>query len=130
MRERDVFLVLDQMLQASRNATSFIEGMDVQEFLADTRTQQAVAMSLVILGEAATRLKREHPNLPAELPELPLQQMVGLRNRIAHGYYDLDFQIIWQTVITDVAELCRRLELIYEAAGERLGGAPQAPTTD
>jgi hypothetical protein len=59
---------------------------------------------------------------------LVLDQM--LHASFAHGYYELDFRIIWQTVITDVAELRRRLELIYEAAGERLGGAPQAPTTD
>lgn len=56
--------------------------------------------------------------------------MVGLRNRIAHGYYDLDFHVIWQTVQTDVSALLGRLELIYEAAGERLGGAPKGPTED
>lgn len=111
------------MLQASRQATTFIEGMREQEFLADERTQQAVAMSLVIIGEAATRLTRDHP-------ELPCQHMVGLRNRIAHGYYDLDFGVIRRTATTDVSALRDCLERIYEAAGERLGGAPQGPSED
>jgi uncharacterized protein with HEPN domain len=130
MRERDVFLVLDQMLRASRQATSFVEDMREQEFLADERTQQAVAMSLIVIGEAATRLKRDHKDFLARHPDLPYQLMVGLRNRIAHGYYDLDFRVVWQTVTTDVSELLRRLELIYQAAGERLGGAPEPPNSD
>ncbi|QGM97972.1 DUF86 domain-containing protein [Methylocystis parvus] len=130
MRERDVFLVLDQMLQASRRATSFIEGMQEQEFLHDLRTQQAVAMSLIVIGEAASRLKRDHEAFLALHPDLPYQHMVGLRNRIAHGYYDLDFRVIWQTVRTDVSALLERLELIYQVAGETLGGAPQGPTQD
>ncbi len=130
MRERDEFLVLDQMLQASRRATSFIEGMQEQEFLSDLRTQQTVAMSLIVIGEAAARLKRDHATFLALHPDLPYQHMVGLRNRIAHGYYDLDFHVIWQTMQTDVSALLSRLEIIYEAAGERLGGAPQGPTED
>lgn len=130
MKERDVFLVLDQMLQASRHATSFIEGMQKKEFLTDERTQQAVAMSLIIIGEAAARLKRDHADFLSRHPDLPFELMVGLRNRIAHGYYDLDFNVIWQTVKHDVSELLCRLELIYQAAGERLGGAAQAPTQD
>jgi uncharacterized protein with HEPN domain len=130
MNERDVFLVLDQMLLASRQATTFIKGMDEQEFLADERTQQAVAMSLVIIAEAAARLKRDHESFLAFHPNLPYRQMVGLRNRIAHGYYDLDFRVIWKTTLTDVAELLSSLELIYQAAGERLGGASQGSTQD
>lgn len=55
MRERDVFLVLDQMLGAARLATSYVDGMPEDEFLADTRTQQAVAMNLLKIGEAAMR---------------------------------------------------------------------------
>ncbi len=55
MREREVFVLLDEMLEACRNATFFIRGMCEEEFLSDIRTQQAVAMSLVIIGEAAAR---------------------------------------------------------------------------
>ena len=51
MSERDVFLVLDQMLEAARLAASYVDGMQEEEFLADTRTQQAVAMNLLIIGE-------------------------------------------------------------------------------
>jgi uncharacterized protein with HEPN domain len=58
MKERDVFVLMDQMAEAGQRATSFVEGMQEDEFLADGRTQQAVAMSLIIIGEAATRLER------------------------------------------------------------------------
>lgn len=130
MRDRNVFLVLDQMLEAGRQAVSFVEGMQEHDFLADVRTQQAVAMSLVIIGESATRLGRDHREFVAAYPSLPLQHMVGLRNRIAHGYTELNFRVIWQTVLSDVPELLCRLDTIYEAAGEQLGGAPNGPTED
>jgi uncharacterized protein with HEPN domain len=130
MKERDVFVLLDQMLNAGRLATSFVDGMGQDEFLVDIRTQQAVAMSLIIIGEAATRLARDHAVFVASHPDIPLRSMVAMRNRIAHGYIELDFRVIWQTALTDLPELLYRLESIYQAAGEQIGGAPQTPNQD
>jgi uncharacterized protein with HEPN domain len=56
--------------------------------------------------------------------------MIAMRNRIAHGYIELDFHVIWQTALTDLPELLYRLEDIYQAAGEQIGGAPQKPNQD
>ena len=50
---------LDDILEAARQACSYVEGMNKEHFLADTRTQQAVTMNLVIIGEAATKLLRK-----------------------------------------------------------------------
>jgi uncharacterized protein with HEPN domain len=86
MRERDVFVLLDQMLEASRNAVSFVEGLSEAESLADVKTQQAVAMNLIIIGEAATRLGRDHAAFAEARPDLPWRRMIAMRNRIAHGY--------------------------------------------
>ena len=61
MKDGDVFVLLDQILEAARLATSYVVDMTEDDFLADSRTQQAVAMNLVIIGEAATRLARSYP---------------------------------------------------------------------
>jgi uncharacterized protein with HEPN domain len=120
MTGHDVFVVLDKMLRAGRLAVSFIEGLTEEDFLGDLRTQQAVAMNLLIVGEAAGTLGRKHLDFAAKYPELPWRDMVGMRNRIAHNYFDLDPGVIWRTTREDLPELVQRLEDIYRKAGEPL----------
>lgn len=130
MKDGDVFVLLDQILEAARLATSYVEGMTEDGFLADKRTQQAVAMILIIIGEAATRLARSHPSFPAAHGELPWRDMIDMRNLIANGYVELDFRVVWRTALINLPELLNPLEAIYEAAGERIGGASEKPAED
>lgn len=125
MRGGDVFLHLDKMLDASRMAISFVEGMDESEFLEDGRTQSAVAMQLMVIGESVTRLERENPAFLAGHPEFNWRDMIGMRNRIAHGYWDLDFRVIWRTVKTDAPRLFDTLLAIYAASGESVAEPPR-----
>ena len=53
---------LDQMKQGSADALTFVDGMDEDQFMSDLRTQRAVVMSLMIVGEAASRIVAEHPD--------------------------------------------------------------------
>ena len=86
---------LEVMLENARQGMSLVEGMDLTEFLADGRTQLALAMVLVNIGEMASRVMRRNPGLVAQHPEMPWQQMTNMRNRIAHGYDRIDFNIVW-----------------------------------
>ena len=61
---------LDQMRTAADDARRFVEGMTKQDFLTDKRTQQAVVMSLVIIGEAAGRLMDQHLDFVAAHPTI------------------------------------------------------------
>ena len=78
---------LDHMRTAADDARRFVEGMTKQDFLTDKRTQQAVVMSLVIIGEAAGRIMDQHLDFVAAHPAIPWRSMRGMRNRIAHGYF-------------------------------------------
>jgi uncharacterized protein with HEPN domain len=121
MTTSDVALILDQMLEAARLAISYVEGMQEEDFMADTRTQQAVALNLLIVGEAAARLGRDHSDFLDRHPEAPWREMIGMRNRIAHGYFDLNLRVVWRTVLTAVPELLYRLQPIRDeipASGE------------
>jgi uncharacterized protein with HEPN domain len=76
---------LDHMQQAASDAYSFVEGMEKDALLADKRTQQAVIMSVNIIGEAATKLMDGYAEFTLAHPEVPWRGMRGMRNRIAHG---------------------------------------------
>ena len=100
---------LDHMRQAATDACHFVEGMDKATFLEDTRTQRAVIMSLVILGEAATKIMSSHGDFVQSRPDIPWQNMRGMRNRIAHGYFDINLDVVWDTVQTALPALLKQL---------------------
>lgn len=101
---------LDQMATATSDARRFVYGMSKEDFLADKRTQQAVVMSLVIIGEAAARIMDKHSEFVAGNPEIPWRGMRGMRNRVAHGYFDVNLDVVWDTVQTALPDLLLRLE--------------------
>jgi uncharacterized protein with HEPN domain len=109
MNENRLSDYLDHMRQAAKDACSFVEGMDKADFLEDKRTQQAVVMSLIILGEAATKVMDGHTGFAKAHPEVPWRSMRGMRNRIAHGYFDINLDVVWDTVQTALPELLEQM---------------------
>lgn len=83
---------------ATEQACAYVEGLDKEDFLADKRTQQAVILNIVIIGEAATKLLQGYGNFLDRHPEVSWRSMKGMRNRIAHGYFDINLEVVWDTV--------------------------------
>jgi uncharacterized protein with HEPN domain len=104
---------LDQMLTAANDARRFIDGMSKEDFLADKRTQQAVVMCLVIIGEAAARIMDKHSQFVADHSEIPWRGMRGMRNRVTHGYFDVDLNVVWDTTQTALPNLLLQLERVH-----------------
>lgn len=91
---------LGHMRQAAQEACDFVAGMSRDAFQGDLRTQKAVEMNLVVIGEAASRLLDQHAEFAQRHPELPWREMRGMRNRMAHGYFEIDLDVVWSTVQT------------------------------
>ena len=109
---------LDHMLKAATEACGFVEGVGKDGFLADKRTQQAVIMSLIIIGEAATKIMDRHGAFVSRYPDIPWRGMRGMRNRIAHGYFDIDLDVVWDTVQTALPALVQQIPDIRGDADE------------
>lgn len=103
---------LDHMRQAIADAQSFTEGMAQPDFMQDKRTQQAVVMSLIVLGEAATKVMDQYPAFAEHNKHIPWRSMRGMRNRIAHGYFDINLEVVWDTVQTALPALEAQLEAL------------------
>ncbi len=69
-------------------------------------------MTIIILGEAAARIERSYPALLADHPEIDWQEIVGMRNRVAHGYLTLDMKIVWETVHSSIPRLLDKLHAL------------------
>jgi uncharacterized protein with HEPN domain len=89
---------LDHIQEAVSNACDFTEGMAKSDFLADKRTQQAICMNILIIGEAVTKIIAQYPEFIDQHKSVPWQSMRGMRNRIAHGYFDINLDVVWETV--------------------------------
>ncbi len=118
MSEKRLSDYLDHVVQAASDACRFVEGMSKDEFLADKRTQQAVVMSLVIIGEAATGLMDRFAEFGEHHPEVPWRNMRGMRNRIAHGYFDINLDVVWETVQTALPGLVAQVTAIRADADQ------------
>ena len=109
MKSERLCLWLEQMIEAAALACSYVEGMDFATFENDRRTQQAVVLNLLLLGEIAAKFMEKEGAFVAAHPEIPWTAMKGMRNRIAHGYFELDLQVVWDTVMMAVPELATQL---------------------
>jgi uncharacterized protein with HEPN domain len=69
-------------------------------------------MSVIICGEAATKVMESYTEFATSHPEIPWRSMRGMRNRIAHGYFDINLDIVWDTVNTALPELLQKLAAI------------------
>ncbi|CAM8666687.1 COG2361 Uncharacterized conserved protein [Comamonadaceae bacterium] len=103
---------LNHMRQAIADAQTFTEGMAQADFMQDRRTQQAVVMSLIVLGEAATKVMDQFPEFAASHSDIPWRNMRGMRNRIAHGYFDINLEVVWDTVKSALPALKSQLDVL------------------
>lgn len=104
-------LTLAQMLDTVRRIRSFVRGVERQSFESDEIRQLAVLHLIQVLGEAASRVSAA---LRAAHPELPWTEMVGMRNRIVHGYDHVDPDIVWRVATADVEPVLAALERLVE----------------
>ena len=73
-------------------------------------------LNLVIIGEAATKLLKDYNKFLDLHPDVPWRSMKGMRNRIAHGYFDINLDVVWETVQTALPQLLEQLPAIREDA--------------
>ncbi len=83
--------------------------MAEEDFLADLRTQRAVVISRMIVGEDASRIVSDYPELAGAKAAIPWRGIRGMRNRSAHGYFDIDLHVVWTTVWTELPALIEHL---------------------
>jgi len=112
MKSSRVADCLDHMLEAAQQACVYVEGLVQEDFEEDKRTQQAVILNLIIIGEEATKLLKDEATFVDQHPEIAWRSMKGMRNRIAHGYFEINLDTVWQTIQTALPELIKRLPAI------------------
>ncbi|NVO06701.1 MAG: DUF86 domain-containing protein [Rhodoferax sp.] len=96
---------LGHIVEAIDRVLRYVEGMTEAAFLQDEKTQDAVIRNFEVIGEASNNINRYHPAFARQHPEVPLNFAYEMRNALAHGYFKIDFEIVWTTIHTDLPSL-------------------------
>lgn len=111
MSERADSDFLRDVRQALRRIKTYTDATTYDQFLADTKTQDAVVRNLEIIGEAVKSLSA---NLRAKYPEVPWKGMAGLRDRLIHGYFGVNLDIVWDIIADELPTLESQIEAIIQ----------------
>ncbi len=103
---RDEAYLLD-MLLAARDAQKCAYGLTREQLEASRLHQLAVLKALETIGEAAAKVSE---SFWAAHPEIPWREIVGMRNRLVHAYFEVDLDEVWDTVRNDLPPLIAALE--------------------
>lgn len=113
---RKYTLFLKDILEAIERIHRFMGETTFEGFVQDELLTSAVVRQLEIIGEATK-------NLPAAMrrqyPDVPWSSMAGMRDRLYHGYWDVDCEILWKVVREELSALRPRLQEIYERESRR-----------
>jgi uncharacterized protein with HEPN domain len=108
---KDDLVYVGHMLDMARQARQLVAGKSRADYDADIALRLALAHLVQSIGEAARRVS---PALQHAHPDMPWRNIVGIRHKVVHDYFYVDFDIIWDVVTTDLPALLSRLEQIAD----------------
>ena len=104
--------IIDAFLQIER----YTDGVTYEEFLSNSLLQDGVIRQLEVMGEAARNLSEDLRN---EYPKIPWRQMISLRNRMIHAYFNVNLQIIWEIIQGDIPNLKQETKHVLEILNQK-----------
>jgi uncharacterized protein with HEPN domain len=109
---------LGHIKEAIERISHYTDDMEEVEFLKNLLVQDAVIRNLEIIGEASNKIMKNYPDFVTQNADLPLSFAYSMRNALSHGYFKVDFEIVWRTIQTELPRLHSQLSIII---AHRLG---------
>jgi uncharacterized protein with HEPN domain len=97
--KKDNVVYLRHILDAINAVEDYTKGITVDDFIRNSMVHDAVIRQIDIIGEAARSISEEFQE---QHPSLPWSRMIGIRNKIIHGYFNINMGVVWDTVKEDL----------------------------
>lgn len=111
---RDYNLFVRDILDAINHIEKFVGSMNYEEFIRDDKTSTAVVKKIEIIGEAIKNIPKD---IRASYSNIPWRDIIGMRNKIAHDYFGIDYEIVWKVIKeklpalkVQVAQMLKKIE--------------------
>ncbi|MGV8934468.1 MAG: DUF86 domain-containing protein [Gallionellaceae bacterium] len=117
MNKADILRIpdyLSHILEAIERIHEYVDNMNEAAFLEDRKTQDAVIRNFEVLGEAAHNIELYHSQFADSHSEIPWTVVYTMRNRVAHGYFKVDLELVWKTIHTDLTALHSQISNLLE----------------
>ena len=98
---------LHDILQAIDTIFQYVDGRDMEGFVADKKSYHAVIYNIMIIGEAANMLTFEFRESHAELQ---WRQITNMRNFLIHGYHNVEEDLVWEAISVDLYQIREKIE--------------------
>ena len=108
---KDDLTKLRHMLDSTKEAISFSSNRTRADLVYDRMLTLSLVKSIEIIGEAAVRTSTD---LQVQYPNIPWKNIIGMRNRLIHAYFDINLDVLWNTIIQDLPPLLIELEKVIE----------------
>ena len=103
---------LEHMLESAQDAVSFLGNMSEDDLATNKMVLNAIVRSVEIIGEAASQISQQYRD---DHHNIPWIQIIGMRNRLIHAYFDIDYEIVYNTVQKDLPSLIDQVKkLLFE----------------
>ena len=106
---RNYKLYLSDILAAVESIECFVENMNFEDFCADDKTSSAVIRKFEIIGEATKNVTHEIRN---QYPDIPWKEMAGMRDRLIHFYFGVDYKLVWSTIFSRLPQVKMKIQNI------------------
>jgi uncharacterized protein with HEPN domain len=102
---------LEHIADAIERATRYVGNLEnLQALEQDQQAQDAIVRTIAVVGEAANRIQKVAPEFVAKHPMLTWSQMRGIRNKVIHDYFDVAWDVVWETVKVDLPPLLQQVK--------------------
>lgn len=108
---------LRHMMDCAQKLVEFSAGKTQAAIAADEILSLAIVRLTEIIGEAAANVSQP---MRDRYPHIQWGNIIGMRNRIVHAYFEIDMDVVWQTVTQDIPVLISQLEAVFQAEGIEL----------
>ncbi len=104
---KDDLTRLRHMLDAAKEAHTFVSGKSKSDLVTDRKMALAIVKDIEIIGEAASKVSQE---TRTSHPSIPWPDIINMRNRLIHAYFDIDLDVVWDTVTKNLPPFIALLE--------------------